>query len=63
MIVGAGSAGLTVCAALTAHGCNCTVLAASDRVGGRLRTLDGARGLLVDDSYYVPPSTQYDDQA
>ena len=33
---------LTVCAALTAHGCNCTVLEAADRVGGRMRTLDGA---------------------
>ena len=42
VVIGAGSAGLTVCAALTAHGCNCTVLEASDRVGGRMRTLDGA---------------------
>lgn len=41
IVIGAGAAGLAAAERLVASGCNVTVLEASDRVGGRIRHLDG----------------------
>ncbi|MEI8000521.1 MAG: NAD(P)/FAD-dependent oxidoreductase [Actinomycetes bacterium] len=51
-IVGAGLAGLTCATTLTRLGVECTVLEASDDVGGRVRT-DPVDGFLLDRGYQV----------
>ncbi len=50
VIVGAGVAGLTCAHRLTQHGVRCAVYEASDRVGGRTKTLRGyfAEGQIVE---------------
>ncbi|MCU7826989.1 flavin monoamine oxidase family protein [Kitasatospora sp. DSM 101779] len=48
VVVGAGLAGLTAAAGLTAHGVEVTVLEARDRVGGRMHGLQVAPGGWVD---------------
>lgn len=41
IVIGAGAAGLSAAERLAVHGCDVTVLEASDRVGGRIRHLPG----------------------
>ncbi|MEW1910298.1 FAD-dependent oxidoreductase [Kitasatospora sp. NPDC085895] len=48
VVVGAGLAGLTAAAGLSAHGVEVTVLEARDRVGGRMHGLQVAPGSWVD---------------
>ena len=48
LIVGAGLAGLTAAAELTAAGCEVVVLEARDRVGGRTHGIEVAPGEWVD---------------
>ena len=51
-IVGAGLAGLTCAQDLTGAGLQCTVLEASDGVGGRVRT-DAVDGFLLDRGFQI----------
>ena len=52
VIIGAGLAGLNCAANLSAQGISCTILEASDGVGGRART-DAVDGFLLDRGFQV----------
>jgi len=52
LIVGAGLAGLTCALDLTSAGVDCTILEASDGVGGRVRT-DEVDGFLLDRGFQI----------
>lgn len=52
IIIGAGLAGLACARALFRHGFSCTILDASDEIGGRVRT-DRVDGFLLDRGFQV----------